>query len=385
MCFSETWFKDSNTNIETDIDGFICKRMDRTPESGKSLGGGVCIYVNQRWCTNICVKQHYFSPDIKLITVGLRPHYLPREFPHIFVTVVYIHPRADVNNASTTIAEFVQDLEKQSPDAVKLIIGDFNECDLKHMMPHYHQYVNIPTRGHRTLDKCYGNIPHAYKSFSRAPLGKSDHDILPLYKQKLKQNKPATRKVRSWNQYNMEALRSCFECTDWDVLLDQDSIEDSASVITDYVKFCEDLIVPEKVIKIYPNNKPWLTKDLRELVKRKQMAHINNNLQGKRQLRKEIKHLVNQCKKQCGSKIEHKFENGDPKSAWNGLKNIIGFGVRNKFKVPCSDLKQFVDDLSQFYSRFENRNTCHDPAYTQLCIDLKVHTALKLIKMGLIE
>ena len=195
MCFSETWFKDSN--IDTNIDGFICKRMDRSPESGKLSGGSVCIYINQRWCTNICVKQSHCSPDVEYITVGLRPFYLPREFPQIFVTVVYIQPKADSATASSILAQHVQELEKKSPDAVKLIMGDFNECDLKHVMPHYHQYVNIPTRGHRTLDKCYGNIPDAYKPYSRAPLGKSDHDmiyLLPKYIQKLKQNKPALKK-----------------------------------------------------------------------------------------------------------------------------------------------------------------------------------------------
>ena len=38
MCFNETWFKDCHTNIETYIiDGFICKRMDRTPQSQGNL------------------------------------------------------------------------------------------------------------------------------------------------------------------------------------------------------------------------------------------------------------------------------------------------------------------------------------------------------------
>ena len=60
MCFSETWFKLK----EGFIDSFICKRMD-------GMDRGICIYVN---------KQCYCLPDIELITVGLRPHYLPREF-----------------------------------------------------------------------------------------------------------------------------------------------------------------------------------------------------------------------------------------------------------------------------------------------------------------
>ena len=57
MCFSETWFKDSDSIFDTSIDDFLCERMDRTLESGKSTGGGVCIYVNKNWCTNVCVVE----------------------------------------------------------------------------------------------------------------------------------------------------------------------------------------------------------------------------------------------------------------------------------------------------------------------------------------
>ena len=35
MCFSETWFTKADSTISTDIDGFICERMDKTAESGK--------------------------------------------------------------------------------------------------------------------------------------------------------------------------------------------------------------------------------------------------------------------------------------------------------------------------------------------------------------
>ena len=164
ICFSETWFSDRDSQQDSHIDGFTCERSDRTANSAKESGGGVCIYVNNRWCKNISVKQKLCTPDIEQLTVAVRPFYLPREFNHIFITIVYIHPRADMKAASNIIHDIYQGLETHSPDAVKLIIGDFNSCELKNILLHYYQYVDIPTRGERILDKCYGNIRNGYKA-----------------------------------------------------------------------------------------------------------------------------------------------------------------------------------------------------------------------------
>ena len=185
MCFSETWFKDTDTGYDTSIDGFTCERMDRTAESGKTTGGGVCVYINKNWCTNVNVKEQFCSPDIELLTVSLRPHYLPREFNQVFVTVVYISPSADVDKASSKIAEIVNIQETRAPGAVKLVVGDFNKCELEAVLPSYYQYVNTPTRKNNILDKYYGNIKDAYKAYGKAGLGSSDHNIVHLLLQVL--------------------------------------------------------------------------------------------------------------------------------------------------------------------------------------------------------
>lgn len=121
-------------------------------------------------------------------------------------------------------------------------------------MPHFHQYVDIPTRGTRTLDKCYGNIRKGYKVCAKPPLRNSDHNIIqliPQYRQKLKCQKPARKMVKDWRNNTTETLKACFDCTDWDTLLDSSSssIDEAAEVVTDYIKFCEDMIVPEKLPK----------------------------------------------------------------------------------------------------------------------------------------
>ena len=56
-----------------------------TSMSGR--GGGVCLYVNERWCEKetVTLKQRLSTPEHDLILVSLRPRYLPREFGHVYV------------------------------------------------------------------------------------------------------------------------------------------------------------------------------------------------------------------------------------------------------------------------------------------------------------
>ena len=62
-------------------------------------GGGVCAFINGRWCKNISVVDKVCNETIEYMTLSLRPFYLPREFNKIIITVVYIPPGVDVKLA----------------------------------------------------------------------------------------------------------------------------------------------------------------------------------------------------------------------------------------------------------------------------------------------
>ncbi len=49
-------------------------------------------------------------------------------------------------------------------------------------------------------------------------------------------------------------------------------------VVSSWVAYCKDTVIPKKVVKIYPNNKPWLRKQLKDLLKKKKLAFRQNNL-----------------------------------------------------------------------------------------------------------
>ena len=63
---------------------------------GKEKGGGVYLYVNERWYKTVIVRHKLCTPDIELLSVSLRPLYVPREFPQLFVTVYTLDRTIDL-------------------------------------------------------------------------------------------------------------------------------------------------------------------------------------------------------------------------------------------------------------------------------------------------
>ena len=196
-------------------------RLDRdAAATGMSRGGGVCLYVNQRYCKNVIVRVRLCTKDIELLCVSLRPPYLPREFPQIFVMVVYIHPRANADNASETILQSTQKLQAISPDAPVLILGDFNHCSLQKTIRNFDQYVKFPSRLNKTPDLCYGSIKGAYKAIPLPPLGGADHNciqLIPSYCTALQRGKTVTKRVKVRTDESKLSLQGCYECTDWEM------------------------------------------------------------------------------------------------------------------------------------------------------------------------
>ena len=82
------------------------------------------------------------------------------------------------------------------------------------------------------------------------PVGKSDPgtgDLIPAKRPKI-QTEPVVKKtVKLWSQDCIDQLQGCFDCTDWDLFLDSsDSVDEATEVISEYIKFCEDMVIPNK-------------------------------------------------------------------------------------------------------------------------------------------
>ena len=148
LCISETCLSETITDRSICVEGFTLYRGERTKESGKKQGDGVCVFVNKKWShpNTVTVKHKHCSPAVEMLAVSIHPYYLQREFSRVLVTTVYVPPSADAKEAADTIASHVHDLDDRAPDAINIITGDFNNCDLGTTLPNYQKYVTCATR-----------------------------------------------------------------------------------------------------------------------------------------------------------------------------------------------------------------------------------------------
>ena len=358
ICLTETWLNSKDLDVMYNIDGFSLIRSDRDAvTSNKSCGGGIAFYIKKLWCTNYYIHSKLCTPHIELLALGLRPFYLPREFPQLFYMLVYIPPDADKNIAVSCISKMFNEIQVKSPNAPLFILGDFNHVTLSRHFPHLKQYVDCKSRNNKIIDLCYGQAKEYYKSCLSPPIGASDHNTIilrPSYIQLIKREKMEKIIVKDWTSESIVSLQQCFNDTDWSVFYNAvESFDTLCSTITDYINFCVESIIPTKEIKKYPNSKPWLNRNIRQKIRAKNEAFKTNDRhlyqEAKRNLDREIKF----AKKSYAKSIEDKFKTGNMKIVWSNLNTISGQNKASN-KVPNSQSKFIpTNDLNKFFSRFE--------------------------------
>ena len=272
---------------------------------------------------------------------------------------MYIPPDADQSIASEILETCVTKCENNSPDSAIIILGDFNHRDFQGRVPTYEQTVKCATRGTVTLDKLYCNIKGGYRVLKRPILGNGDHNMLycvPTYKQLLKRVKPRETEIRKWDEENMQQLQGCFDCTDWSTLIEKGTdINTNLDIFNAYFHFCFDMIVPTKKIMIYPNNKPWINKELKDmLIEKHRLVRSGNDVE-RRTVQKHIDKKIAECKQIYKEKVEGLFRTNRVKDAWNGLKTLCGYNKKQNTPDP-ENLNTYVNDMNEFFARFETHD-----------------------------
>lgn len=65
---TETWLKDCDAQSNLENNGFGKPfRLEDLEKTGNSLGGGLALYVNRKWCGNVIVRESLCAPDIELL------------------------------------------------------------------------------------------------------------------------------------------------------------------------------------------------------------------------------------------------------------------------------------------------------------------------------
>ena len=62
--------------------------------------------------------------------------------------------------------------------------------------------------------------------------------------------------------------------------------------MTDYIHFCKDNVFTQKSITMYPNNKPYISKEIKECLVQKKMAFKSGDLVSMRNKQKVLNHKL---------------------------------------------------------------------------------------------
>ncbi|KAM9779978.1 NACHT, LRR and PYD domains-containing protein 3-like [Neosynchiropus ocellatus] len=170
LCFTETWLHGGAPDSAVQLPGFVLHRADRTEDSLKRSGGGVCFFIKERWCSDTEILRRSCSPELETLSIRCRPFYLPREFASIILVAVYTPPEAGASSAARQLAAHVTELENAHPHSAVLIMGDLNHVNLGKSLPRYKEQTHAATRGENILDQCYSTISQAFHAVVRAPL-----------------------------------------------------------------------------------------------------------------------------------------------------------------------------------------------------------------------
>ena len=69
LIVSESWLRPHIPDATVELAGRTIHCQDRTEASGKSKGGGLCVYVLDNWCSDSRVIDTYCSPDLEAMSV----------------------------------------------------------------------------------------------------------------------------------------------------------------------------------------------------------------------------------------------------------------------------------------------------------------------------
>ena len=153
-------------------------------------------------------------------------------------------------------------------------------------------------------------------------------------------------------------MKQMLNCTDWNMFRDSsDGIEEYTTSVTGFINKCIEDVVPTVTVRTYPNQKPWITGNIRTELKGRAAAFKvrDSNPEAYKKSRYALRRTIKQAKRQYRTKIESYYTSSNAHRMWQGLQTITDYKGKHSRELPSDT--SLPDELNYFYARFEASNT----------------------------
>ena len=120
---------------------------------------------------------------------------------------------------------------------------------------------------------------------------------------------------------------------------------------------CHNVMCHTMTVRTYPNQKPWITGNIRTELKGRAAAFRvrDSNPEAYKKSCYALRRTIKQAKRQYRAKIESYYTGSDARLMWQGLQTITDYKGKLSSELPSDT--SLPDELNHFYARFEASNT----------------------------
>jgi hypothetical protein len=124
-----------------------------------------------------------------------------------------------------------------------------------------------------------------------------------------------------------------------------------------FINKCIDNVVPTVTVRTYPNQKPWITGNIRIELKARAATFKERytNLDAYKKSHYALRRTNKQAKSQYRIKIGSYYTGSGARRMWQGLKTITDNKGKPRSELPSET--SLPDELNAFYACFEASNT----------------------------
>ena len=327
----ESWLTSSVTNELISMPGYVTCRKDRP---NNQRGGGLCTFINSRF--NFVELCELSEPEIESQWFLIKPDRLPRGINSIIFGTVYHPPQNDDKTLRSHLFKCLDSSLTAHPNSAIVVVGDFNHFKPANLFSSFKlkKLVTKPTRGNNILDQAYSTLSHHYDTVILPPLGLSDHSSVLLKPTgKHAPSLPTTQiQRRDCRASNRRTLISTLEVVNWTSLYRLNSCEDQLNVFQSVVLGACNSCLPMRSVKLHSSDKPWITSDIKDSIKKRQQAWVKGELQQYKFHRNKVSQLCKVARRRFYHDRISCMKDTNPKKWWDNIKLLSGLSKPSTLK-----------------------------------------------------